>query len=204
MNLGLDFDNTLIDYDSIFYKTALKLGLIDKNIKSQKSVRNYLVNINQEHNFTFLQGQVYGKEIINAEKSEGMFDSLKKLKNKVHLHIVSHKTKKPIIGENYNLHKAAEDWLEKNGFDKDGLNINKSDVYFEEKKEYKIKRIHSLKLTYFIDDLESILDLIDDSIIKINFNKDKSNELNSRYKSFSHWDKLGQMNIFKMLINRIF
>ena len=38
MKLGLDFDNTLIDYDLIFYKTALKLGLIDKNIKSQKKV----------------------------------------------------------------------------------------------------------------------------------------------------------------------
>ena len=112
MKLGLDFDNTLIDYDLIFYKTALKLGLIDKNIKkSKKSVRNYLVNINQEHNFTFLQGQVYGKEIINAEKSEGMFDSLKKLKNKgVHLHIVSHKTKKPIIGENY-IYIKPKDWF---------------------------------------------------------------------------------------------
>ena len=50
IRLGLDFDNTLIDYDSIFYKTGLKLGLIDKNIKKSKiSVRNYLVNINQEH-----------------------------------------------------------------------------------------------------------------------------------------------------------
>jgi len=198
MNLGLDFDNTLIDYDSIFYETALKLGLIDKGIKKSKiSVRNFLLDINQEHKFTFLQGEVYGKEIINAEKSKGMFESLLKLKNKGYrLYIVSHKTKNPIIGAKYDLHEAAKKWLNKNKFfDHDGLNLNKSDVYFEEKKEYKIKRIHSLKLTYFIDDLESILDLIDDSIIKIHFNKDKSNELNSRYKSFSHWDKLGQMNI---------
>ena len=198
MKLGLDFDNTLIDYDLIFYETALKLGLIDKNIKkSKKSVSNYLVKRNQEHKFTFLQGEVYGKEIINAEKSEGMFDSLKQLKNKgVHLHIVSHKTKKPIIGENYDLHKAARDWLEKNKFfDKDGLNLNKSDVYFEEKKEYKIERIHSLNLSHFIDDLESILDLINDRIVKIHYNKDTILGLNSKYKSFSHWENLSKLNI---------
>ena len=83
MKLGLDFDNTLIDYDSIFYDTALKLGFIDKDIKKSKtSVRNFLINKNQENKFTFLQGEVYGKEIINAEKSEGMFESLLKLKNK--------------------------------------------------------------------------------------------------------------------------
>ena len=118
MKLGLDFDNTLIDYDSIFYDTALKLGFIDKDIKKSKtSVRNFLINKNQEHKFTFLQGEVYGKEIINAEKSEGMFESLLKLKNKgFHIYIVSHKTKFPIIGAKYDLHEAARKWLEKNKF----------------------------------------------------------------------------------------
>ena len=198
MNLGLDFDNTLIDYDSIFYETALKLGLIDKGIKKSKiSVRNFLLDINQEHKFTFLQGEVYGKEIINAEKSKGMFESLLKLKNKGYrLYIVSHKTKNPIIGAKYDLHEAAKKWLNKNKFfDQDGLNLNKSDVYFEEKKEYKIQRIHSLNLSHFIDDLESILDLINDGIIKIHYNKDYISGFNSKYKSFSHWDNLTKLNI---------
>ena len=126
-----------------------------------------------------------------------MFDSLKKLKNKgVQLFIVSHKTKTPIIGENYDLHKAARDWLKKNKFfDEDGLNLNKSDVYFEEKKEYKIERIHSLNLSHFIDDLESILDLINDRIVKIHYNKDPISGFNSKYKKFSHWDNLIKLNI---------
>ena len=193
MNLGLDFDNTLIDYDLIFYETALKLGLIDKGIKKSKiSVRNFLLDINQEHKFTFLQGEVYGKEIINAEKSKGMFESLLKLKNKGYrLYIVSHKTKHPIIGAKYDLHEAAKKWLNKNKFfDQDGLNLNKSDVYFEVEKELKIKRIHSLKLTHFIDDLESILDLIDKSVYKIHYNKDYNYKSKSKYFSFSNWEKL--------------
>ena len=199
MKLGLDFDNTLIDYDSIFYDTALKLGFIDKDIKKSKiSVRNFLININQEKKFTFLQGEVYGKEIINAEKSEGMFEALLKLKKKgFHLYIVSHKTKFPIIGAKYDLHEAARKWLEKNKFfDNDGLNINECDVYFEVKKELKIKRIHSLKLSHFIDDLESILDLINDSVIKIHFNKDFCYESKSKYYSFSNWKKLHKVSVF--------
>ena len=63
MNLGLDFDNTLIDYDLIFYETALKLGLIDKGIKkSKKSVRNFLLDINQEHKFTFYKARFMVKK----------------------------------------------------------------------------------------------------------------------------------------------
>ena len=36
IKLGLDFDNTLIDYDEVFYEIALK-NLIPKNIVRLKS-----------------------------------------------------------------------------------------------------------------------------------------------------------------------
>ena len=41
-HIGLDFDNTIIDYDFLFYKLALELKLIPIDIhKSKVGVRDY-------------------------------------------------------------------------------------------------------------------------------------------------------------------
>ena len=43
MIVGIDFDNTIVCYDSLFYNIALEKGLIPSNIsKSKNSVRDYL------------------------------------------------------------------------------------------------------------------------------------------------------------------
>ena len=62
--IGLDFDNTLTNYDRLFYQTAIDLNLIPQNIKSEKiTIRNYLKSKNKEDEFTILQGKVYGERI---------------------------------------------------------------------------------------------------------------------------------------------
>ncbi len=196
--LGLDFDNTLINYDLIFYETAREFKLIPKDIKKSKNaVRNYLINKNEEKKFTELQGEVYGSKIINAEQSPGMFEALKFIQDKGYeLAIVSHKTKNPIIGPKYNLHKSALSWLEKNKFfDKEGLFMNKNNVFFEPTKEEKVKRIEYIGCTHFIDDLPSILNLIKKDIVKIHYNPGKEN-LSDNYLKFSKWGKLKYKEIF--------
>ena len=198
LKLGLDFDNTLISYDLIFYETARELNLIPKELKKSKTaVRSFLINQNKEHKFTELQGEVYGSKIINAKQTDGMFEALKYIQNKGYeLAVVSHKTKNPIIGRNYNLHKSALNWLEKNKFfDKEGLSINKNNVFFEPTKEEKVKRIESIGCTHFIDDLPSILNLIKGSIIKIHYNPGNEN-LPCNYVNFSNWGKLKYKEIF--------
>lgn len=196
--LGLDFDNTLISYDLIFYETAREFKLIPKDIKKSKNaVRNYLINKNEEKKFTELQGEVYGSKIINAEQTSGMFEALKFIQDKGYeLAIVSHKTKNPIIGPKYNLHKSALNWLERNKFfDKEGLSMNKNNVFFEPTKEEKVKRIESIGCTHFIDDLHSILNLIKDDIVKIHYNPGEEN-LTSNHLSFSNWGQLKYKEIF--------
>ena len=62
--IGLDFDNTLTNYDNLFYETAKDLNLIPDIIKASKvAIRDYLVSINKEQDFTFLQMAV----IINRK-----------------------------------------------------------------------------------------------------------------------------------------
>ena len=198
LKLGLDFDNTLISYDLIFYETARELNLIPKELKKSKTaVRSFLINQNKEHKFTELQGEVYGSKIINAKQTDGMFEALKYIQNKGYeLAVVSHKTKNPIIGRNYNLHKSALNWLEKNKFfDKEGLSINKNNVFFEPTKEEKVKRIESIGCTHFIDDLHSILNLIKDDIVKIHYNPGEENHP-SNHLDFSNWGQLKYKEIF--------
>ena len=38
--LGIDFDNTIVKYDNLFYRVALEKGLIDTSIgRSKKEIR---------------------------------------------------------------------------------------------------------------------------------------------------------------------
>ena len=41
MHIGIDFDNTIVTYDNVFYEHAVKLGLIDKSVsKNKKQIRD--------------------------------------------------------------------------------------------------------------------------------------------------------------------
>ena len=46
--IGIDFDNTIINYNLVFYKIALKKKLIKKDInKNKSSVKEYLLHNNK-------------------------------------------------------------------------------------------------------------------------------------------------------------
>ena len=174
IKLGLDFDNTLITYDEIFYKIALERNLINENFSPQKNlIRDFLIHQNMEDQFTLLQAEVYGKRILEARPSENLVESLLNLKRKTNIQyfIVSHKTKKPIKGPNYDLHEAAISWLTKNDFfAPNGLNLKRENIFFEPTKQSKVDRIKMINCSYFIDDLSEILNMLDDSCIKILYN----------------------------------
>ena len=193
--IGLDFDNTLTNYDNLFYQTARDLALIPQNIKSEKvAVRNYLKSINKEDEFTFLQGKVYGERIAEADQAKGMYEALIDLQFKGYkLKIVSHKTKYPIKGYKYDLRKGAIDWLRKNKiFNKNGLNLKRDDIFFESTKELKIERIFKEKCEIFIDDLPEILNLIDPRIDRILYSpKNDNNKYN--FKKIQEWAELSSI-----------
>ncbi len=201
LKIGFDFDNTLVNYDHIFYKLALEKGLIPRDIeKSKVSVRNYLRNIEQEDAFTLMQGEVYGEKILEITPSSELIKVLKLLINDGNdLFIVSHKTKFPFLGPKYDLHAAATKWLEINQFfDKNGVNFNFDNVYFEETLSKKIERITNLQCNLFIDDLPEILEKLDKNIFGLHFNINK-NLKQKEFASISEWNQLP--NIIEKVIN---
>ena len=191
--LGLDFDNTLINYDLLFFKLALEKNLIPENLeKSKIAVRNYFLKNNVENQFTLLQGEVYGKHIEKACQSQGMFSALKNIKKKgIELVIVSHKSKYPFAGTQYDLHESAMKWMKKNNFfSTKGLSLSTNDIFFELTKEAKVKRIKDLGCSHFIDDLPEILKMIDSNINKIFYNPSKIEVYDKKFKNLISWNHL--------------
>ena len=186
IRLGIDFDNTITNYDGVFSKVAVSENMISKDtshaFNTKADVKNYLININEEEKWTELQGLVYGKYIKFAKPQNNLIQTIKLLtESDIFLCIVSHRTKFPFIGEKTNLHDAARQWLNENLFQL----ISDTNIYFEETIENKVKRANSLNLDFFVDDLPKILlhEKLSKNITKILYKPEKSFK-NNKYLIF--------------------
>ncbi len=156
MFIGVDFDNTIVCCDQLFYEAAAEKKLIPSTVSITKGkVRDYLRQAGKEDAWTELQGYVYGVLIQKAAPFSGVLDFFKQCKKRqINVCIISHKTRYPFLGEKHDLHKAAISWLEKNGF----YNLLSRDrVYLELTKQAKLDRISQLECSHFIDDLPEFL-----------------------------------------------
>lgn len=159
MRIGLDFDNTIVSYDSLFHKVALEQGVVPADTPVNKvAVRDYLRAVDKEAIWTEMQGYVYGARMSEAEAYPGLFEALDALLAAGHeLFIVSHKTRHPFIGEKHDLHGAASGWIAENLQCPGRLLVPAQNVFFELTKAEKIARIATLRCDLFIDDLPEIL-----------------------------------------------
>ena len=193
MHLGLDFDNTLISYDVLFKKVALEQGLIPQETKANKNaVRNYLRVVDREDDWTKLQGEVYGGRILEATPYPGMKQALKSIASlNVPLTIVSHKTKTPFMGKQWDLHAAARTWLNEHEMHTfPGPNISHEQTFFELTKQAKCDRILAVGCTHYVDDLPEILEMLPDTIIKILFSPEGPLTSNDHWLVMFSWDEL--------------
>jgi len=190
IKLGIDFDNTITDYTSVFRQVALKKKIIKKNIPvfTKNEIKNYLIHNNNEKMWTELQGLVYGKYLQYASPQPYLIDTLTLLKTKnIQLYIISHRTLYPYIGEKVNLHDAAKKWIH--------LNIaqffDSENIFFEMTIEDKIKRANNLGIDFFIDDLEKILlhPNLSNNIYKILYDPEK-NYKDCLLKTINQWNDL--------------
>jgi hypothetical protein len=156
--IGIDLDNTLISYDRLFHTLALEQGLIPAELAPNKTeVRDFLRRAGKEPAWTALQGLGYGRRIREAEIFPDALDFLREgRKRGWQMHIVSHKTGAPIVGEAVDLHEAARGWLESKAIHAE-IGLPRENVWFELTKAEKIGRIRELGCEVFIDDLPELL-----------------------------------------------
>jgi hypothetical protein len=159
--IGIDFDNTIVSYDSLFYQIALEQQLIGISTNPGKKVIRDMIRLlpDGENRWQELQALVYGPRIQGAVLIDGVRDFISSCRaSDYKVHIVSHKTEVANFGDpKLSLRKAALDWMEQNGFfEATGLGFSQNDVYFGATRQEKLAHIARLGCTHFIDDLEEV------------------------------------------------
>ena len=160
LQIGLDFDNTIVSYDKLFYDCARERDLIPESILRRKeAVRAYLWTLPDGNTpWTELQGLVYGERMADAVPHTGIRQFIKFCReNNIDINIISHKTEYPALGSKVNLHTAARTWLTSQGLVGGAEGVLESQLYFESTREEKINRIRTTRRTLFIDDLIEFL-----------------------------------------------
>jgi hypothetical protein len=160
--IGVDFDNTIADYDDLMRNLALEERWIDAAMSSKQDIRDHIRLLNDgEIKWQKLQAKVYGKHMRQAKLIDGVKDFFVACRAQgVPVFIVSHKTPFAAQDEdNINLHEASLSWMKEKRFfqeDSEGLALPKSHVFFELTRQQKVQRIKALGCTHVIDDLKEV------------------------------------------------
>lgn len=151
MRIGIDLDNTLADYRRPLERLCASHGLPGSPADPKLALREALRSRGEEREWTRLQGEIYGPLMREAELFAGAAETIRQWKaTGSEVCVVSHRTKRPIVGEKHDLHAFARQWI-------DEQKLDVADLFFEETKEAKLTRIGSLRCDVFIDDLPEIL-----------------------------------------------
>lgn len=195
MRIGIDFDNTIINYDSVFVRAAKDRGLIASDFggSTKQAVRDAIRLLPEgELVWQRLQGFVYSHAIADATMFEGFEDFIRRCRHEGHqVLIVSHKTEFGHFDPaRRNLREAAVDWMRARGFFADGgFGVPAENVFFEGTREQKIKRIVRLECTHFVDDLPEVLDdpEFPPNVERILFSPDDAGLINENYVVRRSW-----------------
>jgi len=194
MRIGIDFDNTIANYDNVFKKTSAKYKLINHLwVGNKKQLKKEIIKkTKNEEVWKKIQGKVYGK-YMHLSKLNLDFDNflLRSRLKGIDVFIVSHKT---IYGhydkEKILLRKVAMKWMHNQRFfNKHFYGLDSKNIFFEKSIQDKIKRINKLKLDYFVDDLNLILThkLFSKKTKKILYGNEKKLRPSSKYIVLNNW-----------------
>ena len=183
MIVGIDIDNTIINYDNVFKRNAKKLQIkLKKKNNIKREFKENIISTKGPKAWTSFQGKVYGSQLNSASLYPGFLRFYKYLQNNnFKVYFVSHKTIYPILGKKINLRNKTKKFL-KNKV----KNLN-SEIIFCDSIEKKIEQIKKKNCDIFIDDLEKILNFIPNSIYKIHFNAKGKKKFDLRTNS---WNKI--------------
>jgi hypothetical protein len=161
IKIGVDFDNTIVNYDDVIFDLALKRDLIPANMqKNKKAIRDHIrQTANGEEEWIRLQAAVYGPCMDKAQIMEGVQSFFHLCQqHRVKTYIISHKTQYAKEDQtNTDLRLAALDWMtNRSFFEAAGLGLSRQNVFFTGTRQEKINAIRRLECTHFIDDLEEV------------------------------------------------
>jgi hypothetical protein len=155
MVIGLDFDNTIVDYGAIFREIAVESGFVPAGFRgSKRQLRDLLrAQPSGEERWQRVQAQAYGPRLADAEAFAGAQPFVARCRELgIPLFVVSHKsTYAAAEPGGTDLRSAASAWLERH-FGRNAFDA----VFFEDTRAEKIARITALGCTHAIDDLPEV------------------------------------------------
>jgi hypothetical protein len=152
VRIGIDLDNTIINYERAFAAAAAALGLACVDGAGKTVVRDRIRELEAgEEQWQRVQAQVYGPGIGAALPYDGVTAFFERARaRRVPLIIVSHKSAFAAAApDGPNLRAAARGWLDAHG-------LGWPDVFFESTRREKCERIARAGCTVFIDDLTEV------------------------------------------------
>jgi hypothetical protein len=183
--IGLDLDNTVIDYSQSYIKVAeyLNLPLTKRN---RKEIKGFLIESPaNDLAWQKFQSILYTKGLVHAVVSPGLINFLRFCKlNKIEVYIVSHKTEStPQEFGSVDLRSPALRWLKDQEIVPDLILLK--NVLFCESRKMKIDLINKINCDIFVDDLQEILsdDHLSVNIKKILFSRDLKKDSISTFES---------------------
>ncbi len=162
-HIGLDLDNTIIDYDAAFPRVGEAVGILSPGhgLTGKAAVKAHLLTLDGgTASWMRLQGRVYGSFIGVAVPFEGAAAFIEDMLARGHrVTIVSHKTRFGHFDETRTcLWDAARSWLREHRLITDAPGgLRDEDVVFTETREEKLRRIARLSCDIFVDDLSVVL-----------------------------------------------
>jgi hypothetical protein len=153
--IGIDLDNTIINYERAFGIAAAALGFSFVDGVGKTEVRDRIRALaGGEERWQQVQAHVYGVAIGEAEPYAGVETFFERaLERSVPLVIVSHKSRFAAAAPNGpDLRTAALGWLEARQLVRSG----EPRVFFESTRREKCERVGRSGCTIFIDDLTEV------------------------------------------------
>jgi hypothetical protein len=159
LRIGIDLDNTIVSYDSLFHQLAHEAGLVTDAVTPHKEAVRDAIRSGPggDAAWTRLQALAYGSRMVMAKPFFGALRFFERCNQAGYrTFIVSHKTETAELdGRRVPLRQAAREWLHKEGFFS-GCGLSHKDIFFESTRVEKVERIASLNCTHFIDDLPEV------------------------------------------------
>jgi hypothetical protein len=169
VRLGIDVDNTLMDYSAAIQLAAseilgLELPRSHKKDDSVKAIRDSLGN----DAWTELQGHLYAEYSLLAKPFQNAISSIREARALgFDVHLVSHKSRTPASSRQVDLIIWAKTMLESNGI-VDALegpgNGGWTNIHFCETFQAKVEKVFELKCGIFVDDLASVLENLSEEV----------------------------------------
>lgn len=181
MRIGIDFDNSLACYDSVFVRLAQEWSVSGvPEGKSKQEIRQLVRRVpDGELLWQRMQGKAYGLCMREAKLFPGVDGFLRRCAATpgIQVFVISHKTEFGHFDETRtSLRDAARQWMHTQGFfDPAKYAIPEQHIFFESTQQEKVARIASLGCNIFIDDLAELFAVpgFPPAIKKILFSADK-------------------------------